>query len=276
MEFLSKEDQSRLSRLKMVHNSERDKSASFEQLSNLQKVVVRQNLHQMVSPLNAIQGYLELLDASADVEPNAKQRYYKKQIETGLNELHNILNHIHSLYEGQLPKPKEGQLPKPKEGEIPKPKEGKLPNTISDIQKRPSKHLLDVDVNWVIRDGIKKVNNSETFMRCNLANTHTHIEADVLLLRVVFNELFSLCSRLYTLRGITTNVSTYDEEGRIIVCCELSEPIGLGDWSVDASLPLNQYHCWLDLAKSIGIQAESTNNQFTMSFTAIYGKQRVK
>jgi signal transduction histidine kinase len=260
MEFLSKEDQSRLSRLKMVHNSERDKSASFEQLSNLQKVVVRQNLHQMVSPLNAIQGYLELLDASADVEPNAKQRYYKKQIETGLNELHNILNHIHSLYEGQLPKPKEGQLP----------------NTISDIQKRPSKHLLDVDVNWVIRDGIKKVNNSETFMRCNLANTHTHIEADVLLLRVVFHELFSLCSRLYTLRGITTNVSTYDEEGRIIVCCELSEPIGLEDWSVDASLPLNQYHCWLDLAKSIGIQAESTNNQFTMSFTAIYGKQRVK
>ncbi len=268
MEFLSKENESGLSIFKKKYTSDREKSVSFEQISNLQKVVVRQNLHQMVSPLNAIQGYLELLDASSDVEPNAKQKYYKKQIETGLNELHNILKHIHSLYEGQESNPIKAEIESPKDAVV--------ASKLTSSQKRPSKHLLDVDVNWVIRDGIKKVNNSETFMRCNLANTHTHIEADVLLLRVVFHELFSLCSRLYTLRGITTNVSTYDEEGRIIVCCELSEPIGLGDWSVDASLPLNQYHCWLDLAKSIGIQAESTNNQFTMSFTAIYGKQRVK
>ena len=101
MEFLFKENESGLSIFKQKYTSDRESSVSFEQISNLQKVVVRQNLHQMVSPLNAIQGYLELLDASADVEPNAKQKYYKKQIETGLNELQNILKHIHSLYESQ-------------------------------------------------------------------------------------------------------------------------------------------------------------------------------
>ena len=110
MEFLSKENESGLSIFKQKYTSDRESSVSFEQISNLQKVVVRQNLHQMVSPLNAIQGYLELLDASADVEPNAKQKYYKKQIETGLNELQNILKHIHSLYERQESNPKKSEI----------------------------------------------------------------------------------------------------------------------------------------------------------------------
>lgn len=268
MEFLSKENESGLSIFRKKYTSDRDKSVSFEQISNLQKVVVRQNLHQMVSPLNAIQGYLELLDASAEVEPNAKQKYYKKQIETGLNELHNILKHIHSLYEGQESSPMKAEVESPKDAVI--------ASKLTSSQLKPSKQLLDVDVNWIIREGVKQVEGSDVFVSCNLANTHTHIEADVFLLRVVFHGLFTLCSRLYSLRGITTNISTYYEEDKVMVQCELSESISLDDWAVDTSLPLKQLHCWLDLAKSIGIQAASTHDQFTMSFSAVYGKQRVK
>ena len=268
MEFLSKENESGLSIFKQKYTSDRESSVSFEQISNLQKVVVRQNLHQMVSPLNAIQGYLELLDASADVEPNAKQKYYKKQIETGLNELQNILKHIHSLYERQQSNPKKSEIESPEDAES--------ANELTSSQLKPSTQLLDVDVNWVIRDGVKQVEGSDVFISYNLATTHTHIEADIFLLRVVFHELFTLCSSLYSLRGITSNISTYYEEDKVLVRCELSEPIGLGDWAVDTSLPLKQFHRWLDLAKSIGIQAASTHEQFAMSFSAVYGKQRVK
>ena len=295
MEFLSSESSASLSSLLKTSNLERDKSASFEQISNLHKVVVRQSLHQMVSPLNAIQGYLELFDASGDVEPNAKQQYYKKQIETGLNELHNILNHIHSLYEGQqsmqtevermnssaLPlvnQPDAGPL---QDGDtvkthIPSPTKNQLSHKPTLAQAKTSEQLLDVDINWIIRDAVDKYRECENCIRFTLANTHTHIEADVFLLRVVFHELFSLCSSLYQSHGITSELSTNYEEGRVVVCCQLSKSIGLGDWSNDASLPLKQYHRWLDLAKSIDIQTASTNNQFVMYFPAAYGKQRVK
>lgn len=80
-----------------------DQYKRLRTLYNLQKSIVRQNMHNAMSPISAISGYLELMNLTLDedADPERIERYRKK-IENGIQELNIILEHLHKTFSEEV------------------------------------------------------------------------------------------------------------------------------------------------------------------------------
>lgn len=68
-------------------------------LNKLQKNIVRQSMHNAMSPISAISGYLELMNMSLDRNMDVERiDRYREKIENGLNELNAILEQLHETF----------------------------------------------------------------------------------------------------------------------------------------------------------------------------------
>jgi hypothetical protein len=249
-------------------------SSDIRKILELQRMVVQQNLHQMVSPLNAIQGYLELMDSASEANQAEKKRYYKKQIETGLDELHKILHHIHELYETKVSDKSQVDVNESITGvdtEDLQTNDAKAVRTSDYVDGvvnslRTTDHYLDVDLNWIIRDGLKKFDNWSDYLNLDLAKTGTHVLADVYLIRVVVHEFLRFMSLIQESESVTVELKSHSDETYVYLTASLSNQIGLESWSTNEQLPLSQYHRWLDLTKSLELKTDTTDQEFTMKF----------
>lgn len=245
METVPPFDRSQLS----ILQSSRKETGDIRKILELQRMVVQQNLHQMVSPLNAIQGYLELMDNASNANQKEKKKYYKQQIETGLEEMHKILQHIHELYETKDPGAQES---------------GYVDDVVDLLQT--THHYLDVDLNWIIRAGVNKMDCWTVFLNMDLAEVGTHIIADVYLIRVVVHEFLQFISQIHATQSVGILLKSYSDETNVYMSAKLSESVGFDHWSTNEQLPLSQFHRWLDLAKSLKLKTETSDRTFTIMF----------
>ncbi|MDG5768217.1 HAMP domain-containing sensor histidine kinase [Balneolales bacterium ANBcel1] len=162
----------------------------LKQESDARKSVLRLTTHDLMSPLNAIKGYLDLmkfcLNTNADLEQLAG---YRSKIKSGVEDISSILQQVREMG-----------------------KQDEYEDYIA----------LDVDLNWVVRDVCDVMEGAalakEHKLECIQTSQPVYVSADLSRLkRILFNLITN--SIKYTSRGgeITVSVENNDAEARIIV-----------------------------------------------------------
>ena len=68
-------------------------------LHKLQKKIVRKNMHDAMSPISAISGYLELMDLTLDNDADVERiERYRQKIKSGIHELNTIIEQLHERF----------------------------------------------------------------------------------------------------------------------------------------------------------------------------------
>lgn len=139
----------------------KERYTKLKTVHQLQKSIVRQNMHNAMSPLSAISGYLELINLSLHSNPDLDQiEYYRKKIETGIHEVNTIIEQLQGIYNDES----DNLL-------------------IDDIE-----HLLDVDLNWLVREVCNKMHFTESDITLNMKAISLHVQTDVFITKlIIFN-----------------------------------------------------------------------------------------
>ncbi len=139
----------------------REKYTKLKTVHQLQKSIVRQNMHNAMSPLSAISGYLELINLSLATNPDLDQiEYYRKKIETGIHEVNTIIEQLQGIYNDESDT-----------------------LLIDDVD-----HLLDVDLNWLVREVCAKMHFTESDMKLNMKSISLHVQTDIFITKlIIFN-----------------------------------------------------------------------------------------
>ena len=68
-------------------------------LHKLQKKIVRKNMHDAMSPISAISGYLELMNLTLDNDADVERiERYRQKIKSGIHELNTIIQQLHERF----------------------------------------------------------------------------------------------------------------------------------------------------------------------------------
>lgn len=68
-------------------------------LHKLQKKMVRKNMHDAMSPISAISGYLELMNLTLDQDADVERiERYRQKIKSGIHELNTIIEQLHDRF----------------------------------------------------------------------------------------------------------------------------------------------------------------------------------
>ncbi|MAO63713.1 MAG: hypothetical protein CL666_01805 [Balneola sp.] len=111
----------------------KNRLSQLVRLNQLQKSIVRQNMHNAMSPLSAISGYLELINMTLEHDASVDQiEHYRRKIEHGVTEVNEILQQLNSLYEQE--------------------------QMINEM----GEDFLDVDLNWAIREVCHRLERDES------------------------------------------------------------------------------------------------------------------
>lgn len=141
-----------------------EKYTKLKTVHQLQKNIVRQNLHNAMSPLSAISGYLELINIKLLSNPNLEQiEQYRKKIITGIHEVNTIVNQLQGIYNDES----DSLL-------------------IDDIDK-----FLDVDLNWLIREVCSKMHFNASDLTLNINSSTLHIQTDIFITKLIIFNLIS-------------------------------------------------------------------------------------
>lgn len=162
----------------------------LKQESEARKRVLGLTAHDLMSPINAINGYLDLMKFSLNTETDSEQiSKYRKKIKNGVEDISNIVQQIREMgkqeeFEDYIP--------------------------------------LDVDLNWVARDVCDVMEGAalgkDHTLECQPCSKPVFVNADLSRLkRILFNLITN--SIKYTQRGglIEVRVSCPDGEGRVCV-----------------------------------------------------------
>jgi signal transduction histidine kinase len=164
----------------------KEKYTKLKTVHQLQKSIVRQNMHNAMSPLSAISGYLELINISLLTNPDLDQiEYYRKKIETGINEVNTIIEQLQGIYNDES----DNLL-------------------IDDVE-----HLLDVDLNWLVREVCNKMHFTDTDIKFNMKSTSLHVQTDIFITKLIIFNLINYAIKCNCKKEqielITDSSSTY-------------------------------------------------------------------
>jgi hypothetical protein len=146
----------------------RDKYSKLKTVHQLQKSIVRQNMHNAMSPLSAISGYLELINMALVSDPDYEQiEYYRKKIESGIQEVNTILEQLQGIY-----------------------------NDESDLVTTDQVDtFLDVDLNWLVRDVCAKMHFTESDLTLEMKTISLHVQTDVFITKLIIFNLINYASK---------------------------------------------------------------------------------
>src|SRR5690554_2247749 len=145
----------------------KEKFLQFHKVQQLQKGILRQNMHNAMSPLSAIAGYLDLIDLSLNQEADAqKLSYYRKKIETGVKEVNEILEQLQEVY---------------------KEDETDYDETLDD--------LLDVDLNWMSREVFIEMKCKRDNITFEVKHHPLHIKTDLYITKLIFFKLIRYATK---------------------------------------------------------------------------------
>ncbi|MBO6793836.1 MAG: hypothetical protein JJ895_08000 [Balneolaceae bacterium] len=146
----------------------RDKYSKLKTVHQLQKSIVRQNMHNAMSPLSAISGYLELINMALLSEPDYEQiEHYRKKIESGIQEVNTILEQLQGIY-----------------------------NDESDLVTTDEVDtFLDVDLNWLVRDVCSKMHFTDSDLKLEMKTISLHVQTDVFISKLIIFNLINYASK---------------------------------------------------------------------------------
>lgn len=159
-------------------------------LHDLQKQTVRHYLHDVMSPLSAASGYLELLKAnsvSSDPEPEDIKRYSQK-IEEGLNEVAFIVEQLHDMFR---------------------------------IENESEEDLLpELDINWLAGEVTEIACSSEELKAKNVKlhkqSEQVHVEADLFQLKLIIYNMVKAADQ-FASTGSTIEIEASEENCRAVL-----------------------------------------------------------
>ncbi len=162
----------------------KDKYNKLKSVHRLQKSIVRQNIHNAMSPLSAISGYLELINLSLmDEDPDVEQvDFYRRKIERGVKEVSTILEQLHGIYTDE-----------------------------SDAVTEDSETIIDVDLNWLVREVCSKMHFTESDIKLDIQSNLLHVQTDIFIAKlIVFNLInyASKCNKKGKRISLTTDQTT--------------------------------------------------------------------
>lgn len=159
-------------------------------IHDLHKQTVRHYLHDVMSPLSAASGYLELLKAnsgSSNPEPENIQRYSQK-IEEGLNEVAFIVEQLHDMFR---------------------------------IENEAEEDLLpELDINWLAGEVTEIACSSEELnassVKLHQQSEQVHVEADLFQLKLIIYNMVKAADQ-FTTTGSTIEIETSEEDGNAVL-----------------------------------------------------------
>jgi len=146
----------------------KEKYSKLKSVHQLQKSIVRQNMHQAMSPLSAISGYLELINMSLLSNPDLDQiEYYRKKIETGIQEVNTIVEQLQGIYSDEAD------------------------TVLSDDEET----LLDVDMNWLVREVCNKMHFTDSDLKLNMKTISLHVQTDIFITKLIIFNLINYAAK---------------------------------------------------------------------------------
>ncbi|MBO6586889.1 MAG: HAMP domain-containing histidine kinase [Gracilimonas sp.] len=141
----------------------------------LQKSIVKQNMHNAMSPISAISGYLELINISLSNNPDVKQiQHYRKQIEAGINQVNVILEQLMEIYSDE-----------------------------SDTVVSGSEDLLDVDLNWIVTEVCDQMRCAGPNISFERSDNPLHVHTDIFMLKLIIFNLISFAMKCSGKESVT-------------------------------------------------------------------------
>lgn len=148
----------------------KEKYTKLKTVHSLQKSIVRQNIHNVMSPLSAISGYLELINLSLESDPDLNQlEFYRQKIEKGIIEVNTIIEQIQGIYTDE-----------------------------TDQTSTEEISSLDVDLNWLVREVIGKMHFSDQNIELEEKAVGLHVCTDIFITKLIIFNLINYASKCST------------------------------------------------------------------------------
>lgn len=148
----------------------KEKYTKLKTVHELQKSIVRQNIHNAMSPLSAISGYLELINMSLMNDPDLEQlEFYRQKIEKGITEVNTIIEQLQGIYTDETD------------------------TTTQDVDS-----MLVVDLNWLVRDVCSKMHFTEQDIQFDMKSAALHVQTDIFITKLIIFNLINYASKCNT------------------------------------------------------------------------------
>ncbi len=145
-----------------------DRFSKLREVNNLQKSIVRQNMHNAMSPISAISGYLELINLALSNEPDVKQiQHYRKQIEEGVQQVNVILEQLMELYNDQH------------SADVSEQEEG----------------FVDVNLNWLVEEVTARIDSSIGSFTFRNINEPMYVRTDLFACKLIIFNLMNFAAK---------------------------------------------------------------------------------
>lgn len=139
----------------------------LEGLHKLQGSIVKQNMHNAMSPISAISGYLELINMSLFDDPDVDQiEYYRKKIESGVNEVNIIIEQLQQIYNQEMIAAAEDH-----------------------------EEMIDVDLNWMIQEVSDQMYFSSTNIDIQRKISPLHVKTDLFIAKLIIFNLVNYAAK---------------------------------------------------------------------------------
>lgn len=151
-------------------------------IQQLQKSIVKQNMHNAMSPLSAISGYLELIDMTLEQDASIDQiEHYRKKIEVGITEVNEILQQLNAVYQEE------------------------------ELEELEDSYL-EVDLNWAIRDVCDQIKANPAQVSFTSTMKPLHIKTALFTLKLIIYKLISYAIKCSSKKNQVKLITKEEEE----------------------------------------------------------------
>lgn len=159
-----------------------DQFKKLQGVHRLQSSIARQNMHNALSPISAISGYLELLKMTLcqeSVKEKQKIDYYGNKIQKGLVQVNNILEQMQEIYQEEA-----GQV------------------------FGSTRSLLKVDLNWIVSEVYQQMHfDSDDHITLTKVNSPIYIKTDLFIAKLIIFNLLNYASH-NLMKGANIEIKT--------------------------------------------------------------------
>lgn len=174
---------------------EHEKKDNFNKIvgvHRLQRSIVKQNMHNAMSPISAISGYLELINMSLLGNPDVEKiESYRKKIESGVAEVNSIIEQLQDIYSQDL------------------------------ITSGPDTQKVEVDLNWLITDVLDNMYGRRDLIELDTAKEPLHISTDLFIAKLIIFNLINYAGKV-ALRSEGVHISSDKEAGSAVLMIEFT------------------------------------------------------
>lgn len=161
---------------------QQNKLSRLLQIQQLQRSIVKQNMHNAMSPLSAISGYLELIDMTLEQDASVDQiEHYRKKIELGITEVNEIFQQLNAMYEQE--------------------------------QFEAEEDFLEVDLNWAVKNVCSQIDPSNNKINFNSSLKPLHVHTALYTVKLIMYKLVSYAIKCIP-KGDQAELRSSEEEGK--------------------------------------------------------------